>query len=103
MSGATSNSRRREKVRRLALLAGNLETLPLPDQAVDLAIIGSRDWPDPTTTLAELSRVSRAVLLVENSPLHPELEPSWLTDQGFRREDMSVAGHGHCPGYWKPA
>jgi hypothetical protein len=107
-----------EKVRRFHLLprSASLQSaictlqspdtlIPLPDNSVDVAIVGSS--PDLQTAncrlqTSELLRVSRSVLLVENSPLAAALDHSWLAANGFTADTVDVHGLGLRPCHWKP-
>jgi SAM-dependent methyltransferase len=94
-----------EKVRRFRLLHSSpTPSLPLPSNSVDLAILGS--CPELETgnwklVTAELLRVSANVLLIENSPLAPPLDQSWLAALGFVSETVEVRGLGPRPCHWK--
>ena len=102
-----------EKVRRFRLVsprpqAANrkLSQIPLPDNSVDLAVIGSA--PDLQTAncqlvIQELLRVAANVLLVENSPLAPPLAEAPMTDAGFRPDTVDVGGLGQRRCWWKQA
>jgi hypothetical protein len=101
-----------EKVRRFRLLSRRpqaaspkpLSEIPLPDHSVDLAIIGSvpsletGNWK---LVIRELLRVSSSVLLVENSPLCPPLDQSWLAADGFASQTVQVRSLGPRPCHWK--
>jgi hypothetical protein len=95
----------KEKVRRFRLLHSSLApSLPLPSNSVDLAILGS--LPDLQTAncklvTQELLRVSANVLLIENSPLVPALDQSWLHGEGFISETVEVRSLGPRPCHWK--
>jgi hypothetical protein len=100
-----------EKVRRFRLVSPKpqaaslkLSEIPLPDNSVDLAIIGSS--PDLQTVncqlvIQELLRVAADVLLVENSPLSPPLDVRSLTDAGFLPDSVTVSGLGPRPCWWR--
>jgi hypothetical protein len=103
-----------ERIRRFRLLelkaqAKSLKPLseiPLPDNSVDLAILGScpdlatGDWKLVTD---ELIRVAANVLLVENNPLSPPLAEAPLTDAGFRPDTVEVSGLGPRRCWWLTA
>jgi|GEM_PF-1041805 len=101
-----------EKVRRFRLLRSpvsspnpqSLIPIPLPDNSVDLAILGSCPSLDTghwQLVTRELLRVSRHALLVENNPLCPPLAESTLTDAGFRPDSVEVAGLGQHRCWWR--
>lgn len=101
-----------EKVRRFRLLRSpvsspnpqSLTPIPLPDNSVDLAILGSCPSLDTghwQLVTRELLRVSRHALLVENNPLCPPLAESTLTDAGFRPDSVEVAGLGQRRCWWR--
>lgn len=94
-----------EKVRRFRLLP--LDPLfprslgPLPP--VDLAILGSCPSLDTghwQLVTREALRVSRNVLLVENSPLAPALDAASLHAEGYVSETVEVRGLGPRPCHW---
>ena len=103
-----------EKVRRFRLVnpkpqASSLKLLseiPLPDNSVDLAVVGSTpqlgtgNWELATD---ELLRVAANALLVENNPLCPPLAESTLSDAGFRPDSVEVTGLGARRCWWKTA
>jgi hypothetical protein len=101
-----------EKVRRFRLLRSPESSpaprtpipIPLPDSSVDLAVIGSIPSLDSghwRLVTRELLRVSRNVLLIENSPLAPQLPETPLTDTGFRPDSVTVSGLGLRRCWWK--
>ena len=100
-----------EKVRRFHLLRSaasspspqSLAAIPLPDNSVDLAIIGS--VPSLETghwklVAQELLRVASAVLLVENNPLVLPLDEKALADSGFRPASIEFRGLGQRRCWW---
>jgi len=99
-----------EKVRRFRLLSHKpqatsikLSEVPLPDNSVDLAIIGSLPHLQPADcrlVTQELARVSRSVLLIENNPLAAPLDDKLLTDSGFRPASVEVRGLGQRRCWW---
>ena len=99
-----------EKVRRFRLLSHKpqaasirLFEISLPDNSVDLAIVGSvpslgtGHW---SLVTREMRRISRNVLLVENNPLAPPLDERFLTDSGFRPDSVAVSGLGPRRCWW---
>ncbi len=101
-----------EKVRRFRLLRSpvsspnpqSLVPIPLPDNSVDLAIIGSVPTLDTGTwklVTGELLRVATNVLLVENNPLAPPLAEPPLTEAGFRPDSVEVRGLNARRCWWK--
>jgi len=100
-----------ERIRRFRLLElkaqatslNPLSEIPLPDNSVDLAILGScpdlatDDWKLVTD---ELIRVAANVLLVENNPLSPPLAEPPLTAAGFRPGTVDVSGLGPRRCWW---
>ena len=101
-----------EKVRRFRLLRmaassptpQSLIPIPLPDNSVDLAILGScldleiGNWKLVTD---ELLRVAANVLLIENSPLAPPLPETPLAAAGFKPDSVAVSGLGPRRCWWK--
>jgi hypothetical protein len=103
-----------EKVRRFRLLPSavsspgppSLVPIGLPDNSVDLAIIGS--CPDLETgnwklVIDELVRVAANVLLIENNPILQPLDERSLIDTGFRPDSVDVLGLGPRRCWWKRA
>jgi hypothetical protein len=101
-----------EKIRRFRLVRHKpqapslkpLSEIPLPDNSVDLAVIGS--MPDLQTAdcrlvIQELQRVAANVLLIENSPLSQPLAETPLTDAGFRPDSVDVSGLGPRRCWWR--
>ncbi|MBN2464343.1 hypothetical protein JXD38_01795, partial [candidate division WOR-3 bacterium] len=99
-----------EKVRRFRLLSRKpqapslkLSGIPLPDNSVDLAIIGSVPTLDTGTwklAIHELMRVAPNVLLVENNPLSQPLDERLLTDLDFQPASVEVQGLGQRRCWW---
>lgn len=103
-----------EKVRRFRLLRTgasspspqSLIPIPLPDHSVDLAILGSCPSLDTghwQLVTREMLRVSRNILLIENSPLSPPFAEMPLTDAGFRPDSVAVSGLGQRRCWWRTA
>jgi hypothetical protein len=102
-----------EKVRRFRLLShkpqaagSKLSGIPLPDNSVDLAVIGS--VPSLETgrwkpVAQELRRVSTNVLIIENNPLAPPLDDKILSASGFRLASVEVRGLGQRRCWWLSA
>jgi hypothetical protein len=98
------------KVRRFLLLSRKpqaaslkLSGIPLPDNSVDLAVIGSVPSLETDSwqlVLQELRRVSPNVLLVENNPLVQPLDDKLLADSGFRLASVEVRGPGQRRCWW---
>jgi len=96
-----------EKVRRFRLVSlkpqassFKLSEIPLPDNSVDLAIVGSipaLDTGNWKLATHELLRVAANTLLVENNPLCPPLDLSLLRDHGFVSQTVEVNGLGPRP------
>jgi len=84
-----------EKVRRLTALDATLERIPLPASAADLAIVGGAGLATPTA-LAELRRVARRLLVVDNDPF-AETEPPAGAGE---RDEVLVRGLGIRAGWW---
>lgn len=81
-----------------------LSEIPLPDNSVDLAVIGScLDLETGNWKLAtdELQRVAANVLIVENSPLSSPLAEAPMTDVGFRPDTVDVSGIGPRRCWWR--
>ncbi|MCX6842514.1 MAG: hypothetical protein NTX53_09570 [candidate division WOR-3 bacterium] len=95
----------KERVRRLRVLHSSLTpSLPLPSDSVDLSVVGSVPLLDTghwQMVTREMLRISRHVLLIENSPLAPPLDQSWLRDNGFVSETVEVRSLGPRPCHWK--
>jgi hypothetical protein len=100
-----------EKVRRFQLLRSvvsspgpkSLIPIPLPDNSVDLAIVGSApslDTEDWKLVTRELLRISHNVLLVENSPLAPALDAASLHTEGYVSEIVEVRDLGPRSCHW---
>jgi len=100
-----------EKVRRFRLLKPKpqassfklLLDIPLPDNSVDLAIIGSIPSLDTghwQLVTRELLRVSCSVLLIENNPLSHPLDEKLLTESGFQPASVAVASLGQRRCWW---
>jgi hypothetical protein len=100
-----------EKVRRFQLLRSvvsspgpkSLVPIPLPDNSVDLAIVGSApslDTEDWKLVTRELLRISHNVLLVENSPLAPALAAASLHTEGYVSEIVEVRDLGPRSCHW---
>jgi hypothetical protein len=93
-----------EKVRRFHLLSRKsqaasvkLSEIPLPDNSVDLAIIGSIPSLDNGSwklAIRDLLRVAANALLLENNPLAHPLDGTLLTDAGFQPASVDVRGLG---------
>ncbi len=101
-----------EKVRRFRLLRSPMFSpspqspvpIPLPDNSVDLAVIGSSPGLQTANcklVTREMLRVSRHALLVENNPLVPPLAEPPLRDAGFRPESVEVRGLNARRCWWK--
>jgi hypothetical protein len=100
-----------EKVRRFRLLRSavsspypqSLVPIPLPDNSVDLAIIGSIPSLDTgfwDLAIRDLLRVAANVLLLENNPLSHPLGGTLLTDAGFQPASVDVRGLGSRRCWW---
>ncbi len=88
-----------ERIRRLSLLR-TWKPIPLPDAAVDLAVVCS--WFSTTNeeialVLSDLRRIALNVLLVENCPTLPTLPLEQLARLGFRRGTVTVRNLGLRP------
>jgi hypothetical protein len=101
-----------EKVRRFRLVRipasspspQSLAPIPLPDNSVDLAVIGfipSLDAGHWKLVTHELCRISRNVLVVENNPLAPPLDERPLVDAGFLHDQVAVSGLGMRRCWWR--
>jgi len=101
-----------EKVHRFRLVSPKpqatsfklLSAIPLPDKAVDLAIIGSvprLDTGNWQMVTREMLRVSCNVLIIENSPLSQPLDEKLLTGFGFQPASVAVAGLGRRRCSWR--
>lgn len=104
-------------VRRLRVITAPLDRLPLPDRAIDIAVLGT---PPPcfgsgagcvsgkehrlacrSAIVAELARVAPAILIVENNPLAPPLDSDFLGSRGFDRSEVEVRSVGLRPCWWR--
>jgi hypothetical protein len=94
-----------EKVKRFRLLPCSLDhSIPLSPSSVDLAIIASSPSLQPANCelqTAELARVAKNVLLIENSPLSPPLDPEPLLADGFAQATVQVRAIGPRPCWWR--
>ena len=101
-----------EKIRRFRLVSPKpqapslkpLSEIPLPDNSVDLAVIGSvppLDTGNWKLVIRELLRVAASVLIVECSPLVPPLTETPLIDAGFRPDSVAVSGLGPRRCWWR--
>ncbi len=90
------------RVKRFRTLDADLGSIPLPDGAADLAIVGPGLGAEPETALAELARVCRATLLLDFRPGGRVPDPGWLERHGFARERVRVAGVGRDGWYRGP-
>jgi hypothetical protein len=103
-----------ERVRRFRLVSPKPQAasrkpafvVPLPDNSVDLAILGS--YPDLETgnwklVTDELLRVAANVLLIENNPILQPLDERSLIDTGFRPDSVDLSGLGQRRCWWKRA
>jgi len=101
-----------EKIRRFCLVGPKpqaaslnlLSKIPLPDNSVDLAVIGSLpelQTADCELITRELQRVAANILLVENGPLTPPLPESPLAAAGFKPDSVAVSGLGPRRCWWK--
>jgi hypothetical protein len=94
----------KERVRRLKVVHAPLDKIPLPDNSVDLAVVGSApslQTANCKLVTQELLRISRNVLLVENNLLSPPLAESPLVDAGFRPDSAAVSGLGPRRCWWR--
>uniref|UniRef100_A0A7C4GJ24 Uncharacterized protein n=1 Tax=candidate division WOR-3 bacterium TaxID=2052148 RepID=A0A7C4GJ24_UNCW3 len=84
-----------ERVRRLAVVEGTVEKIPLAAAAADLAIVGGTGRVTPVA-LAELRRVARRLLVVDNDP--------WMTGElppgEWEMVEVAVRGLGIRTGWW---
>jgi len=94
----------KEKVRRLKVIRAPLDKIPLPDNSVDLAVVGSApplQTANCKLVTQELLRISRNVLLVENNLLSPPLAETPLVHAGFRPDSVAVSGLGPRRCWWR--
>ncbi|MEO0079772.1 MAG: methyltransferase domain-containing protein [candidate division WOR-3 bacterium] len=92
---------RKEKVKRLSVITGTVDNIPLPPGSADLAIIGGGFGPNPETALSELNRVAARILLVDCDPWHQMPEENWLKEHGFREDKVKVQGLGLRRCWWQ--
>lgn len=84
-----------EKVKRLTAIDATLEQIPLAAGAVDLAIVGGSGLVT-ATVLAELLRVARRLLVIDNDPFSVADLPA----AGWERAEVDVRCLGRRPGWW---
>jgi hypothetical protein len=100
-----------EKVRRFRLVSPKpqapslkfLSEIPLPDNSVDLAVIGScpeLETRNSKLVTAELLRVAASILLIENNPLAAPLAETPLIDSGFLPDSVAVTDLGPRRCWW---
>ena len=93
-----------EKVKRFRLLPCSLDpTIPLSASSVDLAIIGSSSSlqaADCRLQTHELTRVAKNILIVEDCPLSPPLDPKLLLADGFTQATVQVRAIGPRTCWW---